>query len=71
MLLQEQIFNEINHIPADKLTELYRLIHQFRLDITQDQQKLVPENKYPLRNTKISYSEPFEPVALADWDMLK
>ena len=28
-MLQEQIINEINHIPSDKLNELYDLIHYF------------------------------------------
>lgn len=71
MLLQEQIFNEINHIPTDKLDDLYNLIHKFRLELAQEQQQTLPNTKYPLRNTKIDYQGPFEPVALTDWDVLK
>ncbi|SJM95728.1 conserved hypothetical protein [Crenothrix polyspora] len=70
MLLQEQIISEINHIPLDKLSELYSLIHYFRLGVQHEQQTL-QKNKYPLRNTNVHYQEPFEPVALSDWKMLK
>ena len=30
VMLQEQIINEINHIPSDKLNEFYDLIHYLR-----------------------------------------
>lgn len=29
MQIQEKIINEINHVPPDKLTELYSLIHYY------------------------------------------
>ncbi len=61
-MLQEQIINEINHIPSNKLNELYDLIHYFRLGLLYEQQELSGKNAYPLRGTKICYEEPFEPV---------
>ena len=65
-MLQEQIINEINHIPNDKLNELYDLIHYFRLGLLYEQQELNTKNAYPLRGVKIRYEEPFEPVAVND-----
>ena len=65
-MLQEQIINEINHIPNNKLYELYDLIHYFRLGLLYEQQELNTKNAYPLRGVKIRYEEPFEPVALID-----
>jgi hypothetical protein len=70
-MLQEQIINEINHIPSDKLNELYDLIHYFRLGLLYEQQELSTKKAYPLRGVKIRYEEPFEPVAINDWDVLK
>ena len=62
-MLQEQIINEINGIPSEKLNELYDLIHYFRLGLLYEQQKLNTKNAYPLRGIKIRYDDPFEPVA--------
>ena len=62
-MLQEQIINEINHIPNDKLSELYDLIHYFRLGLLYEQQELNTKKAYPLRGVKIRYEEPFEPVS--------
>ena len=70
-MLQEQIINEINHIPSDKLNELYDLIHYFRLGLLYEQQELNSKNHYPLRGVIIRYEEPFESVAVKDWDALK
>lgn len=70
-MLQEQIINEINHIPSNKLNELYDLIHYFRLGLLYEQQELNTKNSYPLRGVKIHYEEPFESVAVNDWDVLK
>ena len=70
-MLQEQIINEINHIPSDKLNELYDLIQYFRLGLLYEQQELNTKNAYPLRGVKIRYEEPFEPVAEDDWEVLK
>jgi hypothetical protein len=64
-MLQEQIINEINHIPSDKLNELYDLIHYFRLGLLYEQQELNTKKDYPLRGVKIRYEEPFESVAVA------
>ena len=65
-MLQEQIINEINHIPNDKLSELYDLIHYFRLGLLYEQQELNTKNAYPLHGVKIRYEEPFEAVAVDD-----
>ena len=62
-MLQEQIINEINHVPSDRLNELYDLIHYFRLGLLYEQQELNTKKAYPLRGVKIRYDEPFEPVA--------
>lgn len=70
-MLQEQIINEINHIPDNKLNELYDLIHYFRLGLLYEQQELNIKKAYPLRGTKIRYEEPFESVAVNDWEVLK
>ncbi|MEI7996681.1 MAG: hypothetical protein WCH01_17430 [Methylococcaceae bacterium] len=70
-MLQEQIINEINHIPSEKLSELYDLIHYFRLGLLYEQQELDTQKAYPLRGLKIRYDEPFESVAANDWDVLK
>jgi hypothetical protein len=70
-MLQEQIINEINHIPSDKLSELYDLIHYFRLGLLYEKQELNGKKAYPLRGVKIFYEEPFEPVGVNDWDALK
>ena len=70
-MLQEQIINEINHIPNDKLNELYDLIHYFRLGLLYEQQELNIKKAYPLRGVKIRYEDPFESVAENDWEVLK
>jgi hypothetical protein len=70
-MLQEQIINEINHIPNDKLNELYDLIHYFRLGLLYEQQELNTKKAYPLRGVKIRYEDPFETVAVNDWEALK
>ena len=70
-MLQEQIINEINDIPSNKLNELYDLIHYFRLGLLYEQQELNTKKAYPLRGVKIRYDEPFEPVAVNDWEELK
>lgn len=37
-MLQEQIFEEIKQIPNDKLTEIYDLIHYFRIGLMHEEQ---------------------------------
>jgi hypothetical protein len=71
MLLQEQIIKEINGIPPEKLSELYDLIHYFRLGLLHEKLQRTQGNQYPLREMTVQYQEPFEPVALSDWDALK
>lgn len=71
MLLQEQIIKEIDGIPPEKLSELYDLIHYFRLGLLHESQQKAKGNQYPLRDKAVQYQEPFEPVALSDWGALK
>ncbi len=67
MLIQDQIINDIKRIPADKLSEVYDLIHYFRIGLMHERQQGNQDNQYPLRNTVVQYQEPFEPAALSDW----
>jgi hypothetical protein len=39
MLLQEQVIQEINEIPPENLLDIYKLIHQFRLNLSLSQPK--------------------------------
>jgi hypothetical protein len=71
MLLQDQIIEEIKHIPAEKLAEVYDLIHYFRLGLQREKEQQNAAHNYPLRGTKIRYLEPTEPVALNDWESLR
>ncbi|EIC31562.1 MULTISPECIES: hypothetical protein [Methylomicrobium] len=71
MLLHEQIIEEIKHIPAEKLAEVYDLIHYFRLGLQREKEQQNTARTYPLRGTKIRYSEPTESVALNDWESLR
>jgi hypothetical protein len=38
-MLQEQVFEEIREIPPEKLIDVYKLIHQFRLSLTSHSKK--------------------------------
>ncbi len=39
LILQQQIMQELQYIPEHKLTEIYDLIHYFRLGLSQTEQK--------------------------------
>jgi len=41
MPLQQQLIEELEQIPDDKLAEIYNLIHYFRLGLAQEKQKTV------------------------------
>ncbi len=72
MHLQQQIIDEIQHIPESRLAEVYDLIHYFRLGLQYEaKQSQQTKNKYPLRGLAINYQNPTDPVALSDWDSLK
>jgi hypothetical protein len=71
MILQEQIIEEIKHIPAEKLAEVYDLIHYFRLGLQREKEQQNTAGLYSLRGTKIHYTDPTEPVALNDWESLQ
>jgi len=38
-MLQEQVIEEIKKIPPEKLIDVYKLIHQFRLNLAMPQPK--------------------------------
>ncbi len=38
-MLQEQVIEEIKEIPPDKLIDVYKLIHQFRLSLASPSNK--------------------------------
>jgi hypothetical protein len=70
-MLHEQVIAEIKQIPNDKLIDVYQLIHYFRLGLLHEQQNYLKNNNlYPLRNTKIKYLNPTQPVAIEDWEIL-
>ena len=70
-MLQQQIIEELQYIPENKLAEIYDLIHYFRLGLQHNQPQQQTEKNYPLRGTKITYQQPTEPVACDDWDILQ
>ncbi len=39
-MLIEKIYQELQHIPEDKLAEIYDLIHYFRLDLGKEKTQL-------------------------------
>jgi hypothetical protein len=71
MLIQDKIIKEINGIPPEKLSEIYDLIHYFRIGLLNERQQINQGNQYPLRDKAVQYQDPFEPAALSDWDALK
>ncbi len=38
-MLQEQVIQEIQEIPPEKLIDVYKLIHQFRMNLATQQSK--------------------------------
>lgn len=66
MILQDQIFEEIKQIPPDKLTEIYALIHNFRLAVAQEKQSQKTTLKQrPIGLSKGKFKVPasfFEPL---------
>ena len=43
MILQQQLFEEIELIPAEKYAEIYDLIHYFRLGLMQEKKPAEPK----------------------------
>ena len=47
-MLQDQIIEEIKHIPDNKLAEVYNLIHNFRLGLNYETEKQFPLKERPI-----------------------
>jgi len=74
MILQEEIIRELNLIPANKLAEIYDLIHYFRIGIRKAQQTdskplLMPRQPGILKG-KLSdtFFEPLPEEELKAWE---
>jgi len=67
MILQKQLFEEIELIPADKYEEIYDLLHYFRLGLTQ---KKNVERKAGLLKGQLSnaFFEPLPEEELNAWE---
>ena len=64
-MLQEQLIEEIKLIPADKLPEVYDLIHYFRLGLKQETMPVEMRPERPLGLAKGQFQIPaafFEPL---------
>lgn len=64
-ILQEQLIEEIKQIPGDKLTELYDLIHYFRLGLIHEKQTQTKAAQRPIGLAKDTFQVPpsfFEPL---------
>lgn len=74
MLLQ-QIMQELQALPEDKLAEIYDLIHYFRLGLTQAQDKPLAENGNEPRTPGLltfklgdAFFEPMSEEELQEWE---
>jgi hypothetical protein len=67
MILQKQLFEEIELIPADKYAELYDFLHYFRLGLTL---KKTEERKAGLLKGQLSnaFFEPLPEEELNAWE---
>ena len=64
-MLQEQIIDEINQIPSDKLAEVYDLIHYFRLGLAHENETHAPPKQRPIGLAKEVFHVPssfFDPL---------
>jgi hypothetical protein len=64
-MLQEQLIKEIEQIPEDKLSELYDLIHYFRLGLLHERQAGETPASRPIGLAKGSFQIPssfFDPL---------
>ncbi|MBF0102466.1 MAG: hypothetical protein HQK77_16300 [Desulfobacterales bacterium] len=64
-MLQEQIMDEIKHIPNSKLPELYDLIYHFRLGLVHGKEIHMKKKQRPIGLAKGSFKIPacfFEPL---------
>jgi hypothetical protein len=73
MLLQ-QIIQELQALPEDKLAEIYHLIHYYRLGLTQDRDGPAESEAKPrtpgLLNFKLgdAFFEPMTEEELQEWE---
>jgi len=74
MILQEKIIRELNLLPANKLTEIYDLIHYFRIGMTKAQptdSKSLPKPRQPgILKGQLSdtFFEPLPEEELKAWE---
>jgi len=64
-MLQEQIANEMQLIPDNRLSEIYDFIHYFRLGLTHEKNFPPPINKRHIGLAKDTFSVPasfFDPL---------
>lgn len=47
-MIKDDIINELDYIPENKLTALYELIHYFRLGLTGEKEKQPAENEFKI-----------------------
>ena len=64
---------DVTGLTPEFVREIEALIASFRNQVvTLHRNSAVPPAKrYPLRGTVLRYDNPFEPVALDDWEVLK
>lgn len=67
LILQQQIMQELQHIPEHKLAEIYDLIHYFRLGLSQEQKT---ERKSGLFKGQLgdAFFEPLPEEELNAWE---
>jgi len=79
-MIVSQIENEIRQIPQKEQLKLlswlaeYIRQHIFQTEFgtTGNQEEITLDDiEHPLQGTVLKYEEPFEPVALEDWDALQ
>jgi hypothetical protein len=68
MILQKQLFEEIELIPAEKYAEIYDFLHYFRLGLSQTEQKT--ERKPGLFKGQLgnAFFEPLPEEELKAWE---
>ena len=67
MMLRQKIINELQEIPEDKLSQLYDMIHSFRLELNQEKK---PNRTPGLLKGKLddTFFEPLPEQELQQWE---
>ncbi len=66
-MIIQKIIDELNEIPEDKLTQIYELIHYFRLGVNQQNDK--PRTPGLLKgNLGEAFFEPLPESELQEWE---